>query len=327
LCFAASLSSGLRIITKKNLDEKESEEKIWANLLPLLMWHAKKEITDQLDQKQNGSQIFAIRKQLKEEYLQSKRQLGKFSFCGRNKVDQDQKTAFNKTYESLTFLDQLVWQWYTLCDETNVENWLDDSTTSTSPIVTREEEYFYFRKEFFKSDSDPLKGSKEFRDQVEKDLLVAFVNTRDKYGNSAMHLAVEHHNDSSLRFLLKTQDVLKKGADDAEDSSADVNGNESAGNEYNEFSGLGRASLTLLNWKYLTPFTSSVHLARVDDKKSLDSYRTILECGYREIVWQFGVHDMHITSLYQIDTFRVSGIKLHENPNYASILQVLLLYV
>jgi hypothetical protein len=224
-----------------------------------------------------------------------------------------------------------------------VEDWLNDSTTSTSPIVPREKQYFYFRKEFFKSDSDPSNDavesagwSQEFRDQVAQNLLVAFVNTRDKYGNSAMHLAVEHHNESSLQFLLKKQDVLKedllkKGAGDAEDCSAVVGGNESAGNELNEFSGLGRASLTLLNWKKFTPFSSSVHLARVDDKKSLNSYRTILECGYRQTVWQFGVHDMRITSLYQIDTFRVRSKrysnKLHENPNYACILQVLLVHI
>ena len=166
----------------------------------------------------------------------------------------------------------------------------------------------------------------EFWDQVAQDLLVAFVNTRDKYGNSAMHLAVEHHNESSLQFLLQKQDILKedvllkKGAGDAEYSSAVVCGNESAGNAFNEFSGKGRASLTLLNWKNFTPFTLSVHLARADDKKSLNSYRTILECGYRQTVWQFGVHDMHITSLYQIDTFRVrskhskeyNGVKICE---------------
>ncbi len=160
-----------------------------------------------------------------------------------------------------------------------------------------------------------------------QDLLVAFVNTRDKYGNSALHLAVEHHNEFSLQFLLKKNDnCLEEGEGDEEPCSADVGGNECAGNDFNEFSGLGCASLTLLNWKDLTPFTFSVHLARVDDKKSLNSYRTILECAYRQTVWQFGVHDMRITSLYQIDTFRVQSKqhrnKLHMNPNYACILQV-----
>ena len=127
----------------KSLDEKESEEKIWANLLPLLMEHAKKEITDGLNRgwrldcktlRELESNLFS------KEDTQSKRRMGIFSFCGRHKVNQeqsDQNADFNRL-ESLAFLDQLVWQWYTLCHETNVEDWLNDSTASTSPIVPRE---------------------------------------------------------------------------------------------------------------------------------------------------------------------------------------------
>ena len=109
----------------KSLDEKESEEKIWANLLPLLMQHAKKEITDGLNRgwcldcktlRELESHLFS------KEDTQSKRRMGIFSFCGRNKVNQeqsDQNADFNRI-ESFSFLDQLVWQWYTLCHETTV---------------------------------------------------------------------------------------------------------------------------------------------------------------------------------------------------------------
>ena len=198
LCFAASLSRGRRIhlsdiniYNEDSLDEKESEEKTWANLLPLLMKHAKDQITQGLSQSLDLKKLRELESMLSaREDAQSNRRLGLFSFCGRNKVDHDaEQNADLNVYKSLGFLDQLVWQWYTLCHESNMEDWyrpLVDPTTGKSTEDTlppREKKYFYFREEFFEGDPsddavERVEWSPAHQKQVAQELLVVFVNTR-----------------------------------------------------------------------------------------------------------------------------------------------------
>ena len=64
---------------------------------------------------------------------------------------------------------------------------------------------------------------------------MAFVNARGDYGNTALHLAVEHCNCATIAWLL---DFNKSGK------------------------GRGRASLTLLNKDKLTPYTKAVRMAQ-----------------------------------------------------------------
>jgi len=56
---------------------------------------------------------------------------------------------------------------------------------------------------------------------------------------------------------------------------------------------------------------------------TFETYRRILTDAYVETIWRYGDTDMNITSLYQIDTFRVRGKKLHEAAKYQSALQLL----
>ena len=87
-------------------------------------------------------------------------------------------------------------------------------------------------------------------------------------------------------------------------------------------SGLGRVSLTLLNWTNLTPFTLSVSAAKEEPNK-METYPQILKDAYMETIWRYGNEEMSISSLYQIDTFRVRDKKLHDSEKYKSALQIL----
>jgi hypothetical protein len=179
------------------------------------------------------------------------------------------------------FLDQLAVQWYLICKETNEEDWNRDFVDHQR---VGDEKDAYFRKGLS-------------AEHLASDLLLAFVNTRDAFGNSALHLSVEHHNLNAI-----TWHVVR--------------------DEKREMSGLGRVSLTLLNWQNLTPFTLSVRAAQ-EDPLSLKTYRQIRKDSYTETIWRYGDQDMCITSLYQMDTFRVHGKKLHDSQKYQSALQIL----
>ena len=242
---------------------------------------------------------------------------------GWMKADRDEDSSSLRTLTNLRnkdqsksfgFLDRLALQWYTMCQETNEEDWNLDykgmQKTCTSKKVGAEKE-MYFKKEFFKSNASPntplvpaISGELAHVEELEHAFLLAFVNTRDGYGNSALHLAVEHNNDAAIKFLLKKEE---------------------ASPDYGEFSGLGLPSLTRLNWYGLTPLTLSLRLAKTD-RQQVVTYQKIRDYAYTRTVWRYGLHEMRIMSLYQIDTFRVHGKKLHNNPHYMSALEVVVDY-
>ena len=84
---------------------------------------------------------------------------------------------------------------------------------------------------------------------------MAFVNARGDYGNTALHLAVEHCNCATIAWLL---DFTKSGK------------------------GRGRASLTLLNKDRLTPYTKAVRMAqeREDSLEAFEQEREREERGW-----------------------------------------------
>jgi ankyrin repeat protein len=68
--------------------------------------------------------------------------------------------------------------------------------------------------------------------------VLAFVNSRGNYGDSALHLAVLHSNTQAIQWLLEIHHPAK------------------------EAKSRGRPALTLMNKELLTPLTLSVRQAR-----------------------------------------------------------------
>jgi hypothetical protein len=134
-------------------------------------------------------------------------------------------------------MDQLAVQWYLMCDETNEEDWKSENLENERFQLGSENDCFkgvdnqrvgeekdaYFRKDLVEP-SEKCRSSNEVdlhaplvcelcglsdgyrqkrRQKLASDLMLAFVNTRDDYGNSALHLAVEHHNLAAITWLVK----------------------------------------------------------------------------------------------------------------------------
>ncbi len=304
MCFAASLSD--------------------PETLHILCLEAQKAIKEGIEAgwRPDSSNIIALAKTQKENFEK------RTSDRGHHDWFQTKHAGPNST----KFMDQLAVQWYLMCDETNEEDWKSENLENERFQLGSENDCFkgvdnqrvgeekdaYFRKDLVEP-SEKCRSSNEVdlhaplvcelcglsdgyrqkrRQKLASDLMLAFVNTRDDYGNSALHLAVEHHNLAAITWLVKRDEKER------------------------DMSGLGRVSLTLLNWKNLTPFTLSVRAAKEDPSK-LETYRQILKDAYMETIWRYGNEKMSITSLYQIDTFRVRGKKLHDSEKYKSALQIL----
>jgi ankyrin repeat protein len=101
-------------------------------------------------------------------------------------------------------------------------------------------------------------------------------------GNTALHMAVYHRQTEVIRWL------MKEGAE---------------------------PSLGFMNEHHLTPFTLAAK------QGYLEIYELLTE-SMRQTSWVYGQVQMSLLSLEQLDSFRIEGFPLHEQPNWQSAIEV-----
>jgi len=192
-------------------------------------------------------------------------------------------------------------EWAKLCTDTDEEDWnfksvvLGGQRMAINRMGNAEEGFFILGDSTGdKPNANNIEGSVS----LTEDLVLAFVNSRGNYGNSALHLAVTHSRKEAITYLL---------------------------NEPQKAKGRGRPSLTLMNMQKLTPLTLSVRMAQ-EKQENLESFEEILQSAYSSLIWTYGDVEMRLHSYYQMDTFRVRDKKLHQNPDYLSALEIVVHY-
>jgi hypothetical protein len=63
-----------------------------------------------------------------------------------------------------------------------------------------------------------------------------------------------------------------------------------------------------------------------EKQENLEAFESILTSAYSTMIWKYGDMEMRTQNLYQMDTFRVRGKKLHSNKAYASALEIVVNY-
>jgi len=113
----------------------------------------------------------------------------------------------------------------------------------------------------------------------------ALLNAQDALGNTALHMAVKHSSTSVVDWIM-------------------VNG--------------GADSMRMLNVDGLTPFTLACSLGNTK------MFEHILHVHMRTLLWSFGTVEMSMTSLEQVDTYRIDGSHMHGMDKWRSALEVIL---
>jgi len=101
-------------------------------------------------------------------------------------------------------------------------------------------------------------------------------------GNTALHMAVYHRQTEVIKWL------MEEGAE---------------------------PSLRFMNEHHLTPFTLAAKQGH------LEIYELLTE-SMRQTSWVYGQVQMSLLSLEQLDSFRIEGFPLHEQPNWQSAIEV-----
>jgi len=206
---------------------------------------------------------------------------GDEAFVRTSSTEGDDEAPGHTRKILFSFLDRLAEEWMKICMDTDEEDW-----NKQFPDVRRvgsKEDGFFMPKETY----EKFIGVKI----LHEDLLLAFVNARGAYGNSALHMAVTHCNVPAIRWLLD-----HKGGDQGR--------------------GRGTPSLTLLNRKKLTPFTLSVRMAQ-EKPTSIEAFDEILQAAYRMQVTNCNV--LHAGTalqelLRQFHTLHPTPHALHPTP-------------
>jgi len=127
-------------------------------------------------------------------------------------------------------------------------------------------------------------GSKRSHPAFSKgvDAVDYFTNARDKFGNTALHMAVLHKRTETISWLM-------------------ANG--------------GSPSLEVVNEEGFTPLTLSAR------KGLLGTFQEVLS-HMQSVSWTFGDLKMAKYSLAQIDTFRIQEYALHQRPGWMSMVEI-----